>query len=246
MLPAKKNEAFMRLFEWYTRRLMRGAFDAVRVRGGANLRGDGPLLLYGNHPGWWDPLFAFFITRRYKLDGYLMGEEKQVRAYPFFRLIGGFSVNRADPRDAARSVRYAGDLLKDGAAVWIFPQGEIVAPDVRPVTFLPGTAHILRRVPECRAVPFAWRYDFVGQARPEAFMAYGAAEVIRGGEINVEELTAKLQKRLTGECDGLREAVLTRRFDDFEVILKGKRSVNVVWDEWKRRLFGVQTENAGD
>jgi predicted unusual protein kinase regulating ubiquinone biosynthesis (AarF/ABC1/UbiB family) len=77
-------------------------------------------------------------------------------------------------------------------------------------------------------------------------MAYGAADVIRGGDVNVEELTAKFQKRLTDECDGLREAVLTRRFDDFDVILKGKRSVNVVWDEWKRRLFGVQTENAGD
>ncbi len=241
MLPARKNEAFMRLFEVYTRRLMRGAFDAVRLRGGADLRAEagGPLLLYGNHPAWWDPLFAFVITRQFGLNGYLMGEEKQIRAYGFFRLIGGFSINRTDSRDVARSIRYAAELLeKESATVWIFPQGGIVAQEIRPVEFLPGVAHVLRRVPECRIMPFAWRYDFLNQARPEVFMSFGTPETVRGDEVDVAALTARLQIKLTEECDDLRERVLARQFDDFEVLLRGKRSVNVVWDEWKRRLFG--------
>ncbi|MGQ9896925.1 MAG: lysophospholipid acyltransferase family protein [Acidobacteriota bacterium] len=230
MLPAQPSPLFQRLVQTYNQYLLRRAFHAVWWRGVDVLTAAPrrPLLLYANHPGWWDPLLAFFVVRRTGRDGYLMGEEKTLRTFRFFRWMGGFSVNRADARDVARSIRYASErLAAPSTALWIFPQGEIVPPDRRPLTFLPGVAHILRRTPACVAVPTAIRYEFYDQPRPEAFLDFGSGELIRGVEVrDIAALTSHLQAQLTAHLDALRDAIWERQRDGFSLALRGQRSIS--------------------
>lgn len=230
MLPAQPSPLFQRVVHLYNQRLLRQAFHAVWWRGVDILTAEPrqPLLIYANHPGWWDPLLAFFVVQQTGRDGYMMGEENTLRTFRFFRWMGGFSVNRADARDVAQAIRYASERLAAPAtALWIFPQGEIVPPDKRPLTFLPGVAHILRRTTACIAVPTAIRYDFNDQPRPEAFLDFGSGELIHGAEINdIPALTRHLQARLTRQMDALRDAVWERRREGFSLALRGQRSIS--------------------
>ncbi|QUV85650.1 lysophospholipid acyltransferase family protein [Chloracidobacterium aggregatum] len=242
MLPAQPSPLFQRVVHAYNQHLLRRAFHAVWWRGVDVFTAEPrrPLLIYANHPGWWDPLLAFFVVRRTGRDGYMMGEETTLRTFRFFRWMGGFSVNRADARDVARSIRYASErLAAPSTALWIFPQGEIVPPDKRPLTFLPGAAHILRRTTACIAVPTAIRYEFHDQPRPEVFLDFGPGELIRGAEVHdITALTCHLQARLTERMDALRDAVWERRPEGFSLALRGQPSISDRYAAVVARLTG--------
>lgn len=242
MLAAQPSPGFQRVVHHYNLYLLRRAFHAVWWRGVEVFTSEPrrPLLVYANHPGWWDPLLAFFVVRRTGRDGYMMGEEKTLRTFRFFRWMGGFSVDRTNARDVAQSVRYAAERLRSPAtALWIFPQGEIVPPDKRPVAFFPGAAHIVRRTPACVAVPAAIRYEFADQPRPEAFLDFGPGELLHGAEVrDVAGLTRRLQQRLTERMDALRDAVWERRREGFTLALRGGRSISDVYAAATARLLG--------
>ncbi|MFQ3581096.1 lysophospholipid acyltransferase family protein [Chloracidobacterium validum] len=242
MLPAQPSPLFQRVAHYYNGRLLRRAFHAVWWRGieAFTTRPHRPLLIYANHPGWWDPLLAFFVVRRTERDGYMMGEEKTLRTFRFFRWMGGFSVDRTNARDVAQSIRYASERLDGPAtALWMFPQGAIVPPDKRPVAFFPGVAHVVRRAPDCIAIPAAIRYEFDDQPRPEVFLDFGAGEAGRDlAARDITTLTHHLQARLTERMDALREAVWERRREGFTLALRGRRSISDLYADAVARLTG--------
>ncbi|OYT73898.1 MAG: glycerol acyltransferase [Chloracidobacterium sp. CP2_5A] len=242
VLPAQPSPGFQRVAHYYNRYLLRRAFHAVWWRGVDVFTAEPrrPLLIYANHPGWWDPLLAFFVVRRTGRDGYMMSEEKTLRAFRFFRWMGGFSIDRTNARDVAQSIRYAAERLRSpGTALWIFPQGEITPPDKRPIAFFKGVAHILRRAPTCVVVPAAIRYEFDDQPRPEAFLDFGAGETIRGADVSdLVGLTRHLQSRLAERLDALRDSVWERRREDFALALRGRRSISDAYVDTVARLTG--------
>ncbi len=242
MIPAAKNPLAERLFGLYNQHLLRRAFHRVWMRGEAVPRDrpcDIPTILYGNHCCWWDGLLAFALTRRFDLDAYLMMEEKQLARYRFFRWIGAFSVVRESPREAARSVRYACELLKSpGRVLWIYPQGEIRPQDIRPLGFFPGVTHIAKKIPEVFLIPIGLRYEFLGDAKPEAFIEFGRGERLRTEGLAVRETTYRLEAELTGLLHGLRIRVWERRYDEFNPLLSGGQSIDRWYDAWRSRLLG--------
>lgn len=125
----------------------RSAFDRVwlRMEGPAPHAADGPLIIYMNHPGWWDGYMAFLLDKlvfQERLESYIMMEEKQLRAYRFFSWCGAFSVDRKRPGEAERSIAYISRLLNErrNRILWILPQGRIVPNDQRPLRVYPGIA----------------------------------------------------------------------------------------------------------
>jgi chlorobactene lauroyltransferase len=232
MITARKNPMFMRLFGFYAEWLTRRAFHAVWMRGEQAVAARPPLptVLYCNHACWWDPMLALLVTRRLGLNSFMMAEEKQLRKYQFFRRIGAFSIERSDPRDVMRSLHYACELLnaRPPAALWIYPQGEILPQDLRPLRFLPGVAHILKRVGETVVIPVAYRYEFTNESRPEAFLDFGPAEIVRGAHLRPDHI----ERLATLQGD-----VWKNKRDGFTLALRGSRSVNIVYEEWKKRLF---------
>ncbi|QUV90841.1 hypothetical protein [Chloracidobacterium aggregatum] len=77
MLPAQPSPLFQRVVHAYNQHLLRRAFHAVWWRGVDVFTAEPrrPLLIYANHPGWWDPLLAFFVVRRTGRDGYMMAKK---------------------------------------------------------------------------------------------------------------------------------------------------------------------------
>lgn len=224
MLKANKSRLFETLFAVYNRNLFRRRFAALRVQGIENLQNresDLPLVLYANHSSWWDGLVAFEIGRAARLDHFLMMEEKQLKQLFLFRRLGAFSVVRENPRQSLRSINYAVEILKEkpNRALWIFPQGEILPNEARPLRFYQGLARIVEKTGECIAVPVAMRYEFLGKFKPAAFAKIGKAEILADIK-DAKQLTERFSVRLTETLDELKVDIATEKASAFIDLLK--------------------------
>src|SRR4051812_44469599 len=88
----------------------------LKVEGPLPHSADGPLIVYLNHPSWWDGYVAFWLHRevlRRRFEPYLMMDERQLQSFRFFAWIGVFSVNLGDPRKAVIAVNYIARVLRE-------------------------------------------------------------------------------------------------------------------------------------
>jgi 1-acyl-sn-glycerol-3-phosphate acyltransferase len=247
-IPAARNRPGYDLIYWsLIRTALWNHFDRVRVQiiGRLPCREDGPLICYLNHPGWWDAYMAALVDRkllRLRFESYGMMEEPQLRAYRFFRWAGAFSVDRHNPREAARSVAYISRLLREqsGRALYIFPQGTITPNDQRPLVLFSGLAHIVRRSGGAMLCPVALRYEFRGEQLPEAFIRFGPVHRV-AAPVDVQALTAEATQRLTESADALRAAVVADDMSNFRVLLRGRPGINRVFDLVQRLWSGLRS-----
>lgn len=192
---------------------------------------DLPTLYYANHVSWWDGWIAFFLYHeRWRVEGYLMMEERQLARYRFWQRCGCFSVDRSDPREGMRSVIYAAQLLRDkpGRSMWIFPEGEIGPNDRRPLRTYAGAAQVARRAGRVRCVPVALRFEFRGEQRPEALIRIGEPHIVEHPD--AKALYADMDQRLLYEVDALHNDLNTGAVANYVTALRGKTSINVWWD----------------
>jgi chlorobactene lauroyltransferase len=224
MLEANKSRIFEKLFVVYNRNLLRRRFDSLQVSGldflfnkDANI----PLIIYCNHSSWWDGLIAFQISYETGLESFIMMEEKQLRKLFFFRLLGAFSVVREKPREAFKSIEYAAGLLRNNSknTLWIFPQGEILPNDLRPLKFYNGLAKIVQKVGKCSTISLSMRYEILGNFKPQVFVKIEQSEFISSGEdFDSKRLTEKLTVRLTESLDSLKQDFISQNFTGYQTI----------------------------
>lgn len=224
MLEAKKSVWFEKIFAVYNRRLFKRGFNSLQVSGLDFLierDKNSPLLIYANHSSWWDGLVAFEISRLAELDSFYLMEEKQLRKLRLFRKLGAFSVVREKPREAIRSVNYSADVLrnKPNRAVWIFPQGEILPNDVRPLRFYNGLTKIIEKTGNCSAVSVAMRFEFLGAFKPDIFVKIGKPIFFTINEkIDSRKTTTLFENELTETLNSLRIQILTEKTEDYQKI----------------------------
>lgn len=223
MLPAKKSELFSKIFSIYNRNLIKRRFMSLKVEGFSKLLNRDksiPYLIYANHSSWWDGLVLFQLCREAKIDLYAMMEEKQVLEYPFHRKIGAFSVVRENPRDALKAIRYASNLLKENSerCVLIFPQGELVPHEKRPIVFFNGISRIIEQTEKCLVIPIAVRYEFFGEYKPEVLIKIGDVNLIEKSR-KPKELTKDLEIELTKILDELSKNIADRNLTNFQQII---------------------------
>ena len=206
-----------------------------------------PLIMFGNHSAWWDAHLAMVLNEEcWHTDGYVMVEDTQLSRYRFFRWCGAFSVNRHDPRSALESINYAVQRLIEAPrrSLLIFPQGEILANDIRPLVFYQGAGRITSKVAAqagaCALYPIALRYEFIGEQKPDAFISVGPPIIIRrddptwsrdsSGLPDARLITQCMQQALTEELDRLRADVIAYRLSLFTPVINGVWSINRIWD----------------
>jgi 1-acyl-sn-glycerol-3-phosphate acyltransferase len=150
-----------------------------------------------------------------------MMEEKQLRKLRLFRKVGVFSVVREKPRDALKSIAYAADILREktNRAVWIFPQGEILPNDIRPLGFYNGLTKIIEKVGICNVLPVAMRFEFLGDFKPDIFVKIGEPEVFNNdGNFISPNTTRTLENRLIENLNVLKTQIVTKNLEDYQKI----------------------------
>ena len=221
MLKANKSRWFETLFAVYNRNLLKRRFHSFQVSNVNVLREETPQIIYVNHSSWWDGLIAFEISRAVNADSFVMMEEKHLKKLFLFRRLGAFSVVRENPRQAIESINYAVGLLREkpNRAVWIFPQGEILPNDIRPLRFYRGLARLVEKVGACSVVPCAIRYEFLGEYKPEIFAVVGEPERFeKSTKIESKILTADFESKVTAALDALKGDIVFDRTADYEKI----------------------------
>jgi 1-acyl-sn-glycerol-3-phosphate acyltransferase len=153
-------------------------------------------------------------------------------------------VDRDNARSALASIDYSARLLSErpGRAVWIFPQGTITHPDVRPLRLYGGAAAIARRVTggKVALVPVAMRYEFRMDQAPDAFARIGPPLLLdpRAERLSSKEITSRLEEAMLHCADRLREDLIANNVRAYRRILSGRGSSNRVWER-VLRILGI-------
>ena len=248
MIKARYSETAARLlFVGLLRPQLRASFHTVNLRfarglnqGAINDHDPGaavPVIYVANHSSWWDGHLAALMNHElFHRHAFTIMEESQLQRYKFFRYSGCFSVDRHGGRSMIESLAYASNCLNaPNRALLIFPQGEMLAHDTRPLKLFAGLARIIQPLKRVRLIPVAFRLEFIGEALPDAFISLGPALDISGasliGKQLVKDFLGRITVALTSELDCMTRDIRERNFEDFTVILSGATSINRWWDD---------------
>ncbi len=228
---------------------MRSDFHAVRLsRSGPAPNATTPhLVVYCNHPSWWDAaIVAVLIARLFPgRAGYAPIDAAMVAKYGFMPRIGAFAVEQDSARGAACFLAGATAILSDPAnLLFVTAQGRFTDARERPVRLAPGLAHLLGRVPEATLVPLAIDYLFWDERKPELLLRFGppfaARELLA---LKRDERQARLAARLEVEMDALAREGAAREAAAFTTLLSGRAGVGGVYDLWRRGRATLRGEH---
>lgn len=226
MILSDKSGFWPKLLAAYVDWKLRSAFRGLWMRG--SLPEGGGLLVYANHPGFWDGFVAHRLGQAAGWDAYAMMDEQNLARYRFLSRIGAFSVRRGDATSASQSLRYARQLLKrPRSAVFVFPEGEL-RPGTQPGALLRGV-EVLARLCRARCVPVAIRYTIFEHELPDV--------LVEVGEVHAPEPLAGFTRRLHQLVE---QVAVAPSPDGFRQVLRGRRSVAERWDSF-RGLKAAQT-----
>jgi 1-acyl-sn-glycerol-3-phosphate acyltransferase len=154
-----------------------------------------------------------------------------------------FPVEQGTVLGAKQFHRAGRDVLsRDGATLWVTPQGRFVDPRDRDVSFAAGLAGLVAADLGCQVVPMAIEYPFWGERLPEVLVRFGdpvvASDLPRGRRERSEFLRARLADA-QGEL-----ATSARRRDpaEFHSLLAGRAGVGGVYDGWRRAIAALRGE----
>lgn len=259
ILAGRFDRRFAGGFAWYVNRLFRKRFHAVRLLASdreAFAAADGvevPAVVAINHPGWWDPLVAFFLSRQLMPQRSTAApmDSVQLRRFGFFRRIGVFGIDPDDPSSAAAMATYVGELFATdpSTALWITPQGRFT--DVREALRIrPGAAQVAARAAArpagVQVLVAAIEYGFWQDQRPEVFVAAArvapplAAGATRGSSVPATAATTAdwhraIAATLADTSARLAAAVIARDPAPFESLSGGDVArINPIYDLWLR------------
>ena len=171
MLRSKHHFFIYPFFQHYTRWLLKRHFCAVTIEGSFSDQGK-PVLLIGNHIGWWDGFWAMYLKLEVvKRRFHFMMQEDQLLRFRFFNYTGAFSVNRKS-REVVESVQYAASLLEDPEnMVLIYPQGRLQSLYASQFLFEKGIERILQgREGEVQLLMSVNMIDYLAHRKPTLYI----------------------------------------------------------------------------
>ncbi len=239
--PPPPGAAAQWLCERYARRLARRHFAGVHWAAPHDPerweRGV-PTLFVANHTNWWDGCLAFLVSRALGLDFQILMEARQLMRYRLFLRVGALPLRREQPRQAYADLVAAAACLRPGAGLWIFPQGERRPPAEPPVRCERGAAHLALHHPgPLRICPVGFRYAFVGEQLPEAFVLMSDGWIPPAGRYGTRAaLMDEIERRLAETVDSLDRLVRAERLSAFRRLAEGRLSDNKRLDRFRHAL----------
>ncbi len=252
--PVAKGQ--LRWFERYVRFYLRRNFHVLhllRLGSFEQLEGQ-PLLICLNHPSWWDPLVALYLSQRFfgKRQQYAPIAAAGLAKYRFFERLGFFGIDPSTRAGAARFLRIGeAALSRTDGAFWVTPQGEFTDVRRHPVVTAPGVGHLARRLGRFAMLPLALEYTFWNERFAEAFACFGHPVLAESGQSrSADEWNVTFSAALEATVDALARQVQLRDATLFEPLISGSAGVGGIYDLWrvcKTRLQGKpwQPEHGG-
>lgn len=238
-VAARRSALAWRFMVPWFERFLRRHLNALRLaRWGEPPRVAGPLVVYSNHPSWWDAAVYVVLGGRLfperacfaPIDAAMLGR------YGVFERLGAFGIEPVGPRGAAAFLRAAREILASPErALWVTAQGRFVDARERPVRLRPGIARVVELAPDAGFVPLALEYPFWTERGAEALAAFGpprsGRDLLRLGR---EARLGRLENDLAGIMDRLGADAVARDPARFRTLVAGRAGVGGVYDGWRR------------
>jgi 1-acyl-sn-glycerol-3-phosphate acyltransferase len=223
------------------RRFAARHLDAVRVsrRGLPDRAGAvGPVVVYSNHPSWWDAAAYVLLADAYFRDteAYAPIDAEMLAAYGVFGRIGAFGVDLSSAKGAADFLSASADVLSaPGRSLWVAAQGRFVDARVRPPGLRPGVSRLAEIAPGAVFLPLALEYPFWTERGAEALAAFGPP--VPGADLAALPRDARLERMerdLAATMDRLAEDAMSRDPSRFVTLQEGRAGVGGIYDLWRR------------
>ena len=232
------SKFLFRGFRKYVHRLVGKRFHTLRVARGTipTIPRDRSLLVFLNHPGWWDPIVIvlanhlFFAPRTF----YAPMDADALRKYGVLSKLGFFGLDLSSATGAKQFLQVAGSILaRSDTTLMMTPEGRFV--DVREQSeFMPGLAH-LAKTTNALLVPLAIEYTFWTESNPEALLQFGPPiDAAAHGNRSKDTWNDLLQTSLRETQASLAEKVTNRDEAQFETIVGGRTGEGGLYDVVRR------------
>jgi 1-acyl-sn-glycerol-3-phosphate acyltransferase len=210
----------------------REGFDLRRVEPGP------PVIIFGNHPSWWDPLLAHYLNRR------LLGgrqfhapiDAAALRQYRVFEKLGFYGIELGTTSGAAAFLRTSMAILASGTtALWITPEGRFCDPRDHAAELMPGLAHLCTKLDRGLVIPMALEYPFWEERLPMCLANFGEpidATTTRGWD--KATWNAKLHQRLRSAQRDLSGVVIARESAAIDPLMLGRVGAGIFYDTMRR------------
>ena len=238
MIKAKHSVWSDILLNFYLKRIFKQHFNQISILGNIPEPDPGlPLIILPNHSTWWDGFLIYLLNKKiFNRPGYLMMLESQLSKYQMFSGIGAYSINQNKPKDILASLSYTVSLLNQSTIprplVCIFPQGELLPWEIRPLGYQKGLEWILCRYGNIvNLLPLAIRLEFKDEQRPEVFLKF-----CKNYQFTDKTFpgVAWLEKTQIDLLDKLSNCIIQQ--EKGKILLQGDRSINKKLDSIRSRV----------
>ncbi len=197
-----------------------------------------PLIVYANHPSWWDPLVAHYLNLRLfsERQFYAPIDADALAQYQVFAKLGFYGVNMNCVSGAAAFLKQSlGIARARGTAIWITPEGRFADVRDHQAELMPGLAHLCTRLDDGWVLPLALEYVFWEERLPHCLTKLG--EPFRIGDHQdrrKSQWQQLLTERLRNTQIALAELTQARSSEPFDPLLRGKRGAGTLYDTSRR------------
>ncbi len=208
--------------------------------------GNRPLVVFANHPGWWDGVAFMLLANRLfasrrmfiPMDAVALGR------YGFMRRIGVFGIEAGTPRGAALFLRTAKEVLASpDRMLWMNAPGRFSDVRERPVPIAIGMTRLPEMAPDALFVPLALDYPFWTERKAEMLAAFGtpipAANFLG---LDREARVTLLSSALAATMDRLTEEAIARDPARFTALIRGREGMGGIYQGWRRLRAALKGE----
>ncbi|TWU46261.1 hypothetical protein Poly51_56570 [Rubripirellula tenax] len=238
VVPGWFQDGFHRFLKPYLGR----HFHAVAVdrdsRSGASVCNGEPLVVFGNHPSWWDPLVAHYLNRTLFPERQFFApiDASALAQYKVFGKLGFYGVELNHASGAAAFLKTSKRILDTpNTAIWMTPEGRFCDARDDTAPLMPGLAHLCSKRSGGWALPLALEYVFWDERLPVCMARLG--EPIRiGDHVGIDKaawnelLTAALRENQSR----LSQSSIIRSSEPFDNVLSGRRGAGGTYDFFRR------------
>ena len=237
---AARSPAAFRFYVAIFERMLRKEFHAVRV---ANLPEKSvfqrpQLVIYTNHPSWWEGVIFLVIARRLMRNRkvYTPTDAAMVERYGFVGRIGAFAIEQGRRQGALHFLEACRLLFAEPSnALLVTAQGRFADCRERPLNLEAGIAHIADIAPGATYLPLAIEYTHWLEKQPELLLRFG--DPIPGLALSGQSTGQRLERleaALTQTMDALASQSIARDGSSFQTLVAGRGGINPVYDLWRR------------
>ena len=231
-------------FHRFLRVFLKRHFHAIAIdrasRCEQSIAPDQPLIVYGNHPGWWDPLMAHYLNRNLfpQRQFYAPIDAEALEQYRVFARLGFYGVQLQTAKGAADFLRNSVAILRAGdTSIWMTPEGRFADVRDRSARLMPGLAHLCTRMESGCALPLALEYVFWEERLPICLISMGQPQAIdRLRDLTKLQASDRLEQALRDTQDRLMNLSMQRSSAPFDNLLHGTAGPGTTYGLF-RRLF---------